>query len=244
MSTNEKQALNNWPNADRWKISPWVSYMNKILEKVRSPYDLKKRFDYREDMVSLEQIGNFQLLIAEILENKVPGGFVEFGCYTGSTATLFATLLAANDPAREFHVYDIFDIELGSVKGIRATFEENIRNCGAPMPLIHQGDILQTVPKDVPEQIAFAHLDLGTGGDSALHARLLQHVLQHVYPRMAPHGVMVFMDYHIPGISLGGNAEVNPGVREACDTFFVDKPEKIKLLYGGPCSHAYIRKHE
>ncbi len=190
----------------------------------------------------MEQIANFELLITELLDSKVPGSFVEFGCYTGSTTTLFATLLAAHDPQRELHVYDIFDIELGSVKGIRSTFEENMRNCGAPMPVIHQGDILETVPGQVPDLIAFAHLDLGTGGDSGLHARLLTHALQHAYPRMAHHGVMVFMDYHIPGVTVGGQDWVNPGVRLACDEFFADKPEKIKLLYGGPCSHAYIRK--
>jgi len=166
MVSNEEGTQGIWPNAERWAISPWVQYMNKLLEKIRSPYDLKKRFDYREDMVSLEQIGNFELLITELIEYKVPGTFVEFGCYTGSTTVLFASLLAAQDPQRELHVYDIFDIELGSVKGIRATFEENMRNCGAPMPVIHEGDILQTVPEQLPERIAFAHLDLGTGGGS------------------------------------------------------------------------------
>ena len=99
--------------------------MNKVLGKLRMPYDLKKRFDHREDMVSLEQVGNFELLINELLEHEVPGEFVELGCYTGSTAAVFAALLAAHRNERRLHVYDSFDIELGSVKGIREVFEES-----------------------------------------------------------------------------------------------------------------------
>ncbi len=217
-------------------------YMNKVLGKLRVPYDMKKRFDHRNDMVSMEQIGNFELLINSVLEQGVEGDFVELGCYTGSTAAVFATLLAAHgDHRRKFHVYDRFDIELGSARGIRDIFEQNISDTQAPMPVIHAGDVFETVPAELPEQIAFAHIDLGTGAPLDVHRKLIDHALQSVYPRMSPSGVMVFMDYHVPNVTVNGN-DSNPGVRAACDDFFVNKPERIKLLYGGPCSHAYARK--
>lgn len=216
-------------------------YMNKILGKLRLPYDLKKRFDHREDMVSMEQVGNFELLINEVLDNEVQGEFVELGCYTGSTTAVFAALLAAHRNERRLHVYDRFDIELGSVTGIREIFEENIRNTGAPMPEIHAGDVFETVPAKLPPSIAFAHIDLGTGAGVDVQRRLIEHALKSIYPRLSPRGIMVFMDYHVAGVTVNGN-DSNPGVRIACDAFFVNKPEKIKLLYGGPCSHAYIRK--
>ncbi len=217
-------------------------YMNKVLGKLRLPYDLKKRFDHREDMVSMEQVGNFELLINNILEHGVEGEFVELGCYTGSTTAVFAALLAAHgDDSRKLHVYDRFDIELGSARGIREIFEENIRDTQAPMPVIHAGDVFETIPAELPKKIAFAHIDLGTGANLGIHARLIGHALRNVYPRMSPSGIMVFMDYHVPHVTVNGN-DSNPGVRVACDEFFADKPESIKLLYGGPCSHAYIRK--
>jgi O-methyltransferase len=109
------------------------------------------------------------------------------------------------------------------------------------MPVIHAGDVFQTIPAELPERIAFAHIDLGSGSDVFEHTRLIVHGLSAIYKRMVPNGVMVFMDYHIPNVTVNGN-DSNPGVRLACDGFFENKPEKIKLLYGGPCSHAYIRK--
>lgn len=238
----EQEGPNQWPNAERWNVSPWVMYMNKVLGKLRLPYDLKKRFDHREDMVSMEQVGNFELLINNILEHGVEGEFVELGCYTGSTAAVFAALLAAHgDDSRKLHVYDRFDIELGSARGIREIFEQNIRETHAPMPVIHAGDVFETVPNELPEKIAFAHIDLGTGAPTDIHRKLIDHALRSVYPRMSPNGVMVFMDYHVPNVTVNGH-DSNPGVRAACDAFFQNKPERIKLLYGGPCSHAYIRK--
>jgi O-methyltransferase len=51
----------------------------------------------------------------------------------------------------------------------------------------------------------------------------------------------VLMDYHEEGITIHG-ANVNPGVKLACDEFFTGKPEGVYTLYGGPCSHGYFRK--
>jgi O-methyltransferase len=84
-------------------------------------------------------------------------------------------------------------------------------------------------------------VDLGVGSDHALHGELVTHALKTVYPRLSRHGIMVFMDHHRPGITVEGN-DSNPSVREACERFFKDKPERVRMLYGGPCSHAYVRK--
>lgn len=225
----------------RWNVGPFARFANKVSNKLGLPYVLRRRFDHREDMVSVEQLGNFDVLITALIAHRVPGDFVELGCYTGSTSVAFAWLLDELDPARKLHVFDRFDIELGSAQDIRARFEERMRARGVRMPVIHAGDVLRTVPEALPPAIAFAHIDLGTGSDSASHAALMDHALKHVYPRLAPGGVMVFMDYHIPGVTVNGN-DSNPAVRAACDRFFADKPERIQLLQGGACSHAYIRK--
>ncbi|HMC97668.1 MAG TPA: class I SAM-dependent methyltransferase, partial [Flavobacteriales bacterium] len=169
------------------------------------------------------------------------GDFVELGCYTGSTATVFAQLLQAYDPSRFLHVFDRFDIELGRKRSIRNLFVANLERFEVAMPVIHEGDFIDTVPGELPERIAFVHIDCGHGGDVKQHAALVTHCLNGIYPRLSPGAVVVFMDYHVPGVTWYGN-DSNPGVRLACDAFFADKPENIHLLYGGACSHACIRK--
>lgn len=233
--------LSGLPPKEHTTDPSWMHYVNKVLGKLRSPVDLRKRFDHREDMVSLEQVANFELLGGDLLERNVPGAFVELGCYIGSTAVVFARMLKTLDPARPFHVYDRFDIELGSVHGIRHLFEENMRHSQMPMPAVHAGDILQLVPAELPDAIALAHIDLGTGGSTEAHTQLIEHALNAVYPRLSPGGLLLLMDYHVDGATLHGN-DSNPGVRIATDRFLEDKPEKMHLLYGGPCSHAYLRK--
>jgi O-methyltransferase len=234
-------SLANLPDDRRWETPAWLRNMNRALGKLHAPIALHKRFNHREDMVSLEQMANFELLIHELLEHGVPGAFVELGCYAGSTASIFGRFLKDLDPGREFHVFDRFDIELGSDRGIRALFEARMKDAGLPMPIIHAGDIYDLVPDELPERIAFAHIDLGTGGLVQNHALLMEHAIAAVYERLVPEGVLCLMDYHVPGQTMHGH-DSNPGVRVATDAFFENKPESIHLLYGGPCSHAYVRK--
>ncbi|MBK6776345.1 MAG: class I SAM-dependent methyltransferase [Flavobacteriales bacterium] len=242
MSKDPEFGLNNLPGTARWVMSPWVSYMNKLLAKLRSPVDIKKRFNHREDMVSLEQIGNFELLITDLIDRDVQGDFVELGCYSGSTSAVFGSLLHRLAPERRFLVYDRFDMELGSTRNIRSQFEQRMKDCGLPMPIVHEGDLFALLPAQLPASIAFAHIDLGTGGGVYQHAELLVHSLKHVYPRLSSGAILILMDYHVPDVTIHGN-DSNPAVRLVADTFFEDKPEKMRVLYGGPCSHAYIRKN-
>lgn len=215
--------------------------MNRVLNRLHSPVVLRSRFDHREDMVSMEQISNLELLFTDVLDRKVPGAVVELGCYMGSTAAVFASLLQAHDARRPFHVYDRFDIELGTSHGVWQAFARRMLDAKVPMPTIHPGDILDTVPRDLPQAIAFAHVDLGIGSEIFGHVTLMAHGLSHIYARLSRGGVIVLMDYHVPGRTVQGN-DSNPGVRLTVDTFFENKPEKPRILYGGPCSHAYIRK--
>ncbi len=229
------------PGTERWVPSPWVVFMNRVLNKLRSPVVLRSRFDHREDMVSMEQISNLELLLTDVLDQKVPGAVVELGCYMGSTSAVLASILDHLDRSRFMHVYDRFDIGLDGSEKIRDIFERRMRECRVTMPRIHAGDITHTVPTDLPNAIAFAHMDLGIGGDVFGHVSLVAHGLAHTYARLAHGGVIVFMDYHVPGLTVQGN-DSNPGVRITVDAFFENKPEKPRILFGGPCSHAYIRK--
>jgi O-methyltransferase len=229
------------PHARRWRVPAWAKLANKVLDKLSASVSFGPRFDHREDMVSMEQVSNLTLLIEDLLDRNVPGDFVELGCYTGSTTVLFGQLLAANGTTRKLHAFDRFDIELSSVTDIEQRFTERFLKAGLPLPVIHAGDLLITAPAELPERIAFAHVDLGTGGSVDDHAHLVKHGLNALYPRLATGAVVVLMDYHAPGYTVGGN-DSNPGMLLGCETFFQDKPERVHLLYGGPCSHAYFRK--
>ena len=241
MNKADRNTTQMTPGVERWQHPAWMAILNKVLNKIRSPFSLVPRFDHRRDMMSLEQISNFEFLISDLLERKVEGAFVELGCYTGSTTVVFAELLSRLDPDRPLHAFDRFDIELSSLKGIRAVFEERFRSYGLALPVIHEGDLFDLVPSELPAPIAFAHIDLGTGGGPENHKKLMDHAFAEVYPRLSKGAVLVMMDYYVPGATVLGH-DSNPGVRLAADAFFADKPEKPRLLFGGPCAHAYVRK--
>lgn len=228
-----------WPGHERWRRSLDGSLLNKVLRRLRAPWALAHRFDHRRDMVSLEQVGNFQLLTHSVLDHGIPGAFVELGSYTGSTMAVFSQLLAGTD--RELHAFDRFDIVLGNDRDVRGQFDRTLSRYGAVHPQVHPGDLRDTVPGQLPDRIAFAHIDLGCGGDMEEHIGLLEHALKHVYERLSPGGVALFMDYYEPGLTVHG-FDSNPGVRVAVDRFLQGRPETIRPLYGGPCAHAYLRK--
>ena len=230
-----------WPGYERWRSSSILNTVNRFLSKLRSPYVLVPRFRYDRDMVSPEQVYNFELLLSGLFLRQVPGDLAELGCYTGGTAVVIGSMIKRYDPSRTFHVYDRFDMDPHGRTDIEKSFRANMRTFDLPIPLIHKGDLRDTVPSELSGPIAFAHIDCGFGGPVEEHASLVQHCLESLYPLLSPGAILALMDYHVPGITrLGFNA--NPGSRIGADRFFADKPEKILPLYGGACSHAYVLK--
>jgi O-methyltransferase len=215
--------------------------LNKVLGKLRIPLSLRRSFDHRKDMVSLEQASNLQVLLKGVLDVGVPGAVVELGCHTGATTVILAEVIRRGSERRPLHVYDTFIGDWSSIGSVREQFEGNMKAFGLPLPEIHDGDVRTTVPAELPDAIAFAHIDLGVGGDRVLNRALVHHALSAIYPRLSRHAVLVLMDLHLPGVTTEGN-DSNPGVRDACEAFFHDKPEPLMTPYGGPCSHGFIRK--
>ncbi len=52
--------------------------------------------------------------------------------------------------------------------------------------------------------------------------------------------MVVIDDYCDPAVHNVHN--ILPGVKQACDEFFKDKPEKVSVLIAGCQSHGYFRK--
>ena len=231
----------SWPGSERQRKRSWERKVTNLLRKARLPISVQRTFDHRLDMVSLDQVNNLYLLLTSVLVSKVPGAVVELGCHTGSTTTVLGQILQCQPKPPALHVYDLFEGAWSPEESVLDRFKANHAAVGIPLPYIHQGDVLKTIPTDLPSAIAFAHIDLGVGGEHERHEVLVTHALESMYPRLAPHGVLVLMDYHVPGLTVDGN-DSNPSVRKACDAYFINKREKVITLYGGPCSHGFVRK--
>ena len=167
-----------------------------------------------------------------ITQNKIDGDLVECGVWRGGSMMLMAYALQHyGDTTRQLYLYDTFagmtepdDIDIdfdgiaaksvwtqarsrgemigygGSVEQVKA----NLRLSGYPEQQMHfiAGDVMQTIPAQVPSRIAVLRLDTDWY-KSTLHE------LQHLYDLIVPHGILIIDDY--------GWCR---GARKATDEFF------------------------
>jgi O-methyltransferase len=186
---------------------------------------------------------NIYHLVSQVLAYGVEGDLIEVGTFTGQAATLIARVMVGEGRGQRLHVYDSFGPAWGDPNP-RRSLEDNFRLVGAPLPEVHQGLFSATLPEQLPEKIAFAHLDVGFGGRAERaeeHSAVLCEVLKHVYPRMSRGGVCSLMDYWDAELHSNEIHE-NPGVTLACQRFLADKPERVSVLYSGSVTQGYFRK--
>lgn len=188
---------------------------------------------------NLERRINMFHLVGQVLAFGVPGDLVELGCNAGHSCVLIQKVIDLYDPTRCLHAYDSFQglpdprpedagtlCRRGSMKTSVQKLLDNFASVGLKPPEIHCGWFTDMLPRELPEQICFAHLD----GD--LYESILTS-LENVYPRLSKGAICLIDDYRDPRL---------PGVKRACDKFLADKPEQILLLYAGTFSHAFLRK--
>jgi O-methyltransferase len=201
-------------------------------------------------MTSIEQAMNLYHLLRATVVAGVPGEVVELGCHEGITAVLLQQTLDELASDKRLHVFDSFaglpaptaeDARGGAPAtqaGALAVSEDSVRRTFARHqvrpPEIHKGWFDKTLPASLPAAVAFAHLD----GD--LYSSTLTG-LEHVYPRLAPGAVVVLDDYHDPE-RLPTRWSLFPGVKQACDEFLADKPERVQPLLGGHECHGFFSK--
>ena len=180
--------------------------------------------------------------------SEIPGAFVECGVWRGgSILTMIATLQAAGAAERDIHLYDTFEgmteptehdrsqyappaletWQAASAEGEERPWpeffggevfnEEGVRrlleSTGYPADRLHlvRGPVEETVPASAPEQIALLRLDTDWY-ESTLHE------MQHLFPRLAPGGVLLIDDY--------GHWE---GARRAVDEYLESDGAKLLL---------------
>lgn len=154
-----------------------------------------------------------------LMANSIPGDIVELGCYVGDTAKILAHITGKN-----VFVYDSFEGLPDDETNNKARMNEatqkklidNFRKDGIKYPTMKKCWFNELTPNDLPEQIAFAHLD----GD--LYSSIMDS-LNLVYSRMSVGGVILVDDYCDPEW---------PGAEAAVNEFFSDKPEEVIALPG------------
>jgi O-methyltransferase len=196
-------------------------------------------------------------LLADVVRAKVAGDVVELGCNAGLTAVVLQATLDDLASDKRLHVYDSFEglpplsehdgkttYEPGSCAAPPEMLVANFRRFGRRLPVMHPGWFSQTLPRELPETIAYAHLDADLY-DSTVEG------LRHVYPRLARGGVIVLHDYFDPttreGVPDGVRIEDHmalPGVHRAVVEFLADKPEKARVLLsnGVQSGQGWIRR--
>lgn len=168
---------------------------------------------WKNDQVSAGETAEIMRCAAEAL--KVPGDFVEMGCYKGDTSLLLADFLKGT--GRKLWIYDSFEglpekseydssvlgeeFKGGELYVTKREVKERFLRAGLPVPVIKKGWFADLDADDMPERIAFAFLD----GD---FYESIRDSLRLVGPRMVDGGVMVVHDYSNPAL---------PGVKKAVE---------------------------
>ena len=151
---------------------------------------------------------------------KVPGDFVEMGCYEGDTSLLLAELLVENyveKSVKKLWIYDSFEglpeksvsdesmtgenFKRGALAVTKRAVKERFLHANLPVPVIKKAWFSELTPDDLPERIAFAFLD----GD---FYESIRDSLKLVVPKMSEGGIMMVHDYTNSAL---------PGVKKAVD---------------------------
>ncbi|MER8084226.1 TylF/MycF/NovP-related O-methyltransferase [Streptomyces sp. NPDC087532] len=192
--------------------------------------------EHHGDTVDTDRLPAIRTELEHLATRAVPGTIVELGCYQGAMALwMRAVLDATGQGQRPVHVYDSFqglperserDPDLFEAGYLRAEPEQVLAlhdRWGRTPPVIHPGWFADTLPSQLPEQIAFAYLD-GDYYDS-IHTCLTACV-----PRMAPDGTLIVDDY----ADLEANPKAwngLPGVKVACEDYF-HTPSPLQVITG------------
>lgn len=146
-----------------------------------------------------------------------PGCFVEVGVYLGGSAELLYDITERQ--GRTLHLFDTFTgipfqgkLDSHIVGDFNSAGQEIRLQQALPNARIHKGIFPQTLPENL-QDIAFVHAD----GDQY---QTTADILQHLYPRLVPGGMIVFDDYGTP-MCHGCTAAVDEFVaRERLEDYF------------------------
>ncbi|MFB6394226.1 TylF/MycF/NovP-related O-methyltransferase [Polymorphospora lycopeni] len=200
----------------------------------------------RNSWSSMDHLTAIYWALSSVLVYQRPGAVLEVGCHAGRTSVWLQQIIQDHAPDRDLHLFDSFKglpepgrhdslLTAGDLAVSEDDVRANFTEWALSMPTIHPGWFDETLPAGCPDTVCFAYLD-GDYYDSILTS------LEHVYPRLAPGGVILIDDY----CDRDTNPQAwdgFPGVKLACDDYFRDRPDEVRTLAGsGPLAMALIRK--
>jgi O-methyltransferase len=178
-----------------------------------------------------------------VARHQIPGDVVECGVWRGGSMQAVArTLVSAGDTSRGLHLFDTYEgMPPPTDRDVRRSDEraadellatespeeskvwavatlEDVQDGFSQVPYpaerVHfvKGKVEDTIPGHAPERISILRLDTDWYEST-------RHELEHLYPRLAPGGVLLLDDY--------GYWE---GAREAVDEFLEQSGERLLLM--------------
>jgi O-methyltransferase len=185
---------------------------------------LYTKYPIISDQIELAELEIILSSLQNVLDKKVPGDIVEFGCYTGTTSLFLQRLLIANKSSKKLYVYDSFDglpdkskedqsplgvdFKRGELRSTKAEFVHNFRKSGLPLPIIKKAWFHEVEQSEVPAKIAFAFLD----GD---YYKSIRSSLNLVLPAIQKGGVIIIDDYDNPALPGARRAVLASGLDES-----------------------------
>ena len=169
-------------------------------------------------MTSVERMYSLYQAIRYVIQRGIPGDIVECGVWRGGSTMLCCEVMRAmGEVSRGVYLYDTYtgmaepsDVDVDAQgnpakavwkrrnrgdhnEWVYASLDEvraNLLGTGYPESKLHfvKGKVEETIPLVAPEQIALLRLD------TDFHASTL-HELMHLYPRIAPSGILILDDY-------------------------------------------------
>ena len=191
-------------------------------------------------MTTLDRRASLLGAIDHVVRHRISGDIVECGVWRGGSMMLAAlALMARGDSSRRLWLYDTFEgmsepgAEDRSASGETAAaqlartprgegvwceagladVQANLASTGYPRERVHfvQGKVEATIPATLPARIALLRLDTDWYEST-------RHELEHLYPLLSRHGVLIIDDY--------GHWQ---GARQAVDEYFAAQAEPVYL---------------
>ncbi|HET9771786.1 MAG TPA: TylF/MycF/NovP-related O-methyltransferase [Acidimicrobiia bacterium] len=198
------------------------------------------------DMSDVERLMTIYWTLSHVLVSGVPGDVVELGCHAGLTSVHLQMLIDEFDPGRVLHVYDSFaglppagpgdrHLRPGDLAVSAEALERNFRRRSLRPPVIHRGWFDDTLPRGLPDQVAFAYLDSDFYGS-------IRTSWVHLYPRLSSGAIVLVDDYCDPDRNPRAWAGL-PAVKLACDAFLAGKAESMTAVPGcGDLAMGFLRR--
>jgi O-methyltransferase len=126
--------------------------------------------------------------------SRLSGDFVEAGVYKGFTVKVICDYLNFNAMDRSYYLYDVFYHSADMKHHALSSHSEHLydevcaRFQSYPRVKIVQGLVPESFAKAMPEKIAFMHIDMNNADAEVA-------VLDALYERLVPGGMIVFDDY-------------------------------------------------